>query len=142
MLKLAFSILFGLLTFVLRLPVGGEKLFAEVGRAALLLGLLFGLFVVVASIKNVSILEWILRRRRGRQFAVALCLLTVLSVGGYLAARSSIKVPEGWVLYVEMLLYALANLCLALLLAATGGWIAMRLMKKQGTSNSRGEEKS
>lgn len=42
-LKLGFSLVFGLLTFVLPLPVGGEQFFGEWGRAALFLSLLCGL---------------------------------------------------------------------------------------------------
>lgn len=129
-LRLAFSVLFGLLTFVLPLPVGGEQLFAEMGRAALLLGILFGSFVIVCSIKKVSILEWILRRKRGRRFVTALGVLTVLSVGAYLVLRRAINVPEGGVLYVEMLLYALSNLLLAFFLSVIGGGLAMKLMTK------------
>lgn len=128
--KLAFGIVFGLLTFVLPLPVGGEKLFAEVGRAALLLGILFGLFVIIGSVEKVSILQWILRRKRGRRFVTAMGVLTIFSVGTYLVVRRAINVPEGGVLYVEMLLYALSNLLIAFFLSATGGGLVMKFMRK------------
>lgn len=131
-LKLAFSVIFGLLTFVLPLPLGGEKLFSEWGRAALLLGILLGLFIAFASIDSVPILERILRSKRGKRVAIALGGLTVLSVGGYLGMRNSIKVPEGFALWFEILLYALSNLLLAFFLAVTGVVVAMVLMKKRG----------
>ena len=131
-LKLAFGLVFGLLTFVLPLPVGGEKLFSEWGRATLFLGLLFGLFSAFAPIDSVPILERILRSKRGKWVAIALGGLAVLSVGGYLGMRSAIKVPEGCGLWVELLLYILSNLLLAFLLAVTGVVVAMELMKKRG----------
>lgn len=130
-LKLAFSLIFGLLTFVLPLPVGGEKLFGELGRAALFLGLLIGLFSTFARVDSVPILERILRSSKGKQVAIALGGLAVLSVGGYLWMRSAIKVPEGFGLWVELLLYALSNLLLAFLLAVTGVVVATALMKSR-----------
>lgn len=130
-LKLAFSVIFGLLTFVLPLPIGGEKLFGEWGRAALFLGLLLGLFSTFAPIDNVPVLERILRSRRGKHVAIVFGGLAVLSVVGYLWMRSTIKVPEGPGLWVEMLLYTLSNLLLAYLLAVTGVVVATALMKKR-----------
>lgn len=130
-LKLAFSLIFGLLTFVLPLPVGGEKVFGEWGRGALFLGLLLGLFSAFAPIDGVPILERILRSRRGKQVAIALGGLAVLSVGGYLWMRSAIKVPEGFGLWVEVLLYSLSNLLMAFILAVTGVVVATALMKKR-----------
>ena len=130
-LKLVFSLIFGLLTFVLPLPVGGEKLFGEWGRAALFLGLLLGLFCAFARIDDAPILEHVLRSRRGKLVAIALGGLAALSVAGYLGMRSAINVPEGLGLWVELLLYALSSLLLAFLLAMTGVVVATALMKKR-----------
>lgn len=130
-LKLVFSLVFGLLTFVLPLPVGGEKLFGEWGRAGLFLGLLLGLIVSFAKIESVPIFERILRSSRGKRIAVGVAVIAIVSVGGYLAMRSTVNVPEGVVLWVQLLLYAVSNLLVALLLAVAGTVVAMALMKNR-----------
>ncbi len=120
---LAFSALFGLMTFILPLPLGGVEWFAQVGRAALLLGLLLGQFVIVASDIKVSILERMLSKRKGRRFAMALFVLGVLSIGGYITMKNTINLPKGWVLYVELLLYGISQLLLGFLMWVTGSGV-------------------
>lgn len=128
-LKLAFSLVFGLLTFVLPLPIGGERLFGEWGRAGLLLGLLLGLVVSFAPFESVPIFERILRSSRGKQMALAFAVAAIVSVGGYLLMRSAVRVPEGVLLWVEILLYGAANLLMAFLLAVAGTFVATALLK-------------
>ncbi|MEW6706000.1 MAG: hypothetical protein AB1430_14240 [Pseudomonadota bacterium] len=131
-LKLAFSLVFGLLTFVLPLPVGGEKLFGEWGRAALFLGLLVGLLLSFGRLDGVPLLERSWRSRRGRRAGLVVVLTAAASVAGYLAMRSAIQVPEGIILWIELISFFAANLSMALLLTAAGAVLAQALMGPRG----------
>ena len=129
-LKLGFSLVFGLLTFVLPLPVGGEELFGDWGRAALFLGVLCGLVLSFAKLNGQSLVENLLARSKGRSAAMALALVAVSSVAGYLTMRGAIKVPEGVVLGGEVLLFFVASLSLAVTLTVAGALTASALSKK------------
>ena len=129
-LKLGFSLVFGLLTFVLPLPIGGEQLFGEWGRAALFLSLLCGLVLSFAKLDGRILVEHVLTRSKGRKGALALVLVAGSSVAGYLAMRGEIKVPDGAMLWVEVLMFFVASLSLGVILTVAGALTARALLTK------------
>lgn len=122
LLKLAFGLLFGLFTFILPLPLGGEQLLGEWGRAAMFFGIVCG---VMLSFAKAGRGRWPGSGVIAHKGALIVAgVLAVLATGLHLYLLRTVGAPQGASLWLEVGTYAFATFLDAVLLSLLGAWAA------------------